>query len=61
MIQILSLTALDAKLSQRLIKRENIDVRYSLNVFVCFGVYRPTRELFTQVQTSPLPVKGCQF
>ena len=30
--------------------------------FIClFGVYRPTREFFTHVETSPLPVKGCKF
>ena len=28
--------------------------------FVClFGVFRPTREFFTQIEKSPLPVKGC--
>ena len=26
-----------------------------------YGVYRPTREFFTHIETSPLPVKGCQF
>ena len=26
-----------------------------------FGVYRPTREFFTHMETSPLPVKGCKF
>ena len=36
------------------------------NLFVClfvclFGVYRPTREFFTHMETSPLPVKGCKF
>ena len=31
-------------------------------MFVClFGVYRPTREFFTHMETSPLPVKGCKF
>ena len=30
--------------------------------FVClFGVYHPTQEFFTQMETSPLPVKGCKF
>ena len=30
-------------------------------MFVClFGVYRPTREFFTQMETSPLPVKCCK-
>ena len=29
---------------------------------VClFGVYRPTREFFTHMETSPLPVKDCKF
>ena len=26
-----------------------------------FGVYRPTRECFTHMKMSPLPVKGCKF
>ena len=26
-----------------------------------FGVYRPTREFFTHMETSPLPVKACKF
>ena len=31
-------------------------------LFVClFGVFRPTREFFTQLEMSPLPVKGCKF
>ena len=25
-----------------------------------FGVYRPTREFFTYMETSPLPAKGCK-
>ena len=30
--------------------------------FVClFEVYSPTRECFTHMETSPLPVKGCKF
>ena len=30
--------------------------------FVClFWVYHPTREFFTHMQTSPLPLKGCKF
>ena len=34
--------------------------------FVCllvclFGVYRPTQEFFTHMETSPLPAKGCKF
>ena len=30
--------------------------------FVCLlGVYLPTREFFTHMETSPLPVKGCKF
>ena len=28
---------------------------------VFYGVYRPTREFFTHMETSPLPVKGCKF
>ena len=31
-------------------------------VFDClFGVSRPTREFFTHMETSQLPVKGCKF
>ena len=26
-----------------------------------FGVFRPTREFFIHLETSPLPVKGCKF
>ena len=44
MIQILSLTALDAKLSQRLMEQENIDSIYDLLVipffFVCLYMAR---------------------
>lgn len=29
--------------------------------FVCFGVYHLTRELFSHMKTSPLPVKCCKF
>ena len=30
--------------------------------FVClFGVYRPNREFFIHMETSPIPVKGCKF
>ena len=33
----------------------------TLNMSVCmFGVC-PTREFFTHIETSPLPVKGCKF
>ena len=33
-----------------------------IGLFVClFGVYHPTREFFTHMQMSPLPVKGCKF
>ena len=31
-------------------------------MFVClFGVFRPTWEFFTHLDTSPLPMKGCNF
>ena len=30
--------------------------------FVCFcGFFHPNRELFTHIETSPLPAKGCKF
>ena len=31
-----------------------------INMFV-YGVYHPTWEFFTHMETSPLPVKGCKF
>ena len=34
---------------------------FDLCLFCLFGVYRPTRKLFTHMETSPLPVKGCKF
>ena len=30
-------------------------------LFCLFGVFRPTREFFTHMEKSPLPVKGCKF
>ena len=31
-------------------------------MFLCLcGIYRPTRESFTHMRMSPLPVKGCKF
>ena len=30
-------------------------------VFAYFGVFRPTREFSTKLETSPLPMKGCNF
>ena len=30
-------------------------------VFCLCEVYRPTREFFIHIETSPLPVKGCKF
>ena len=39
--------------------------KYVFRLFVCFvclfGVYSPTREFFTHIETSPLPVKDCKF
>ena len=33
-----------------------------MHKFVClYGVSRPTREFFTHMETSPLPVNGCKF
>ena len=35
---------------------------YNPFCLICLcGVYRPTREFFTHMETSPLPVKGCKF
>ena len=37
-------------------------VKVSLFFFVClFGVYRPSQEFFTHMETSQLPVKGCKI
>ena len=30
-------------------------------LFVLYGVYRPTCEFFTHMETSQLPVNGCKF
>ena len=36
--------------------------RHSWPLFVCLsGIFRPTREFFTHSETSPMPVKGCNF
>ena len=37
----------------------NEDIYGSL--FCLFGVFRPTQEFFTYMDTSPLPVKGYNF
>ena len=29
--------------------------------FFMWGLYRPTRDFFTHMETSPLLVKGCKF
>ena len=34
----------------------------TFSIFIClFGVFRPIRKFFTNMETSPLPVKGCKF
>ena len=34
----------------------------TFSIFIClFGVIRPIRKFFTNMETSPLPVKGCKF
>ena len=32
-----------------------------MDCFCLFGVFRPTRVFFTDLESSPLPVKGCTF
>ena len=32
-----------------------------MDYFCLFGVFRPTRVFFTDLESSPLPVKGCTF
>lgn len=36
---------------------------YSIKSLVCllFGFYRTTRELFTHMESSPLPARGCKI
>ena len=34
---------------------------YTVMCVCLLGVYRSTREFFTHMETSPLPVKGCKF
>ena len=34
---------------------------FFINLFVCFGDFCSTRELFTHMETLPCPVKGCKF
>ena len=42
--------------------RENTKKSARHYLFVClFRVFHPTREFFTHLETSPLPVKGCKF
>ena len=44
----------------RVLKLYTVSLRFFL--FIClFGVVHPTREFFTQMETSLLPVKGCKF
>ena len=35
-------------------------IKYT-DVVGLLGVFRPTREFFTHIETSPLPVKGCKY
>ena len=36
-------------------------VGFAVEDFLLFGVFRPTCEFFTHMETSPLPVKDCKF
>ena len=38
-----------------------LENKVSTTVFYLFGLFRPTREFFTHLDTSPLPVKGTIF
>ena len=55
------------KNNQNLTSILNTHVKYMKIIFrnyyfVClFGFFRPTREFFTHLQTSPLPVMGCKY
>ena len=43
-------------------KKSFLTCKIFVCLFVCMcGVYRPTGEFFTNMETSPLPVKGCKF
>ena len=38
------------------------EVSFFRLILIClFVVFRPTREFFTHMETSPMPVKGCKF
>lgn len=60
-----SLEFIHEKLIQRYIYFDMIyRHRYSVeiqHVFVCLFVFRPTREFFTKMETSPLSIKICKF
>ena len=43
------------------ITSDNCKNRVKLYICCLFGVYCPTREFFTYMETSSLPVKGCKF
>ena len=36
-------------------------VTHFVCLFVCVEFNRPTREFFTHMETSQLPIKGCKF
>ena len=42
-------------------KQMSMDRIIQLKTFNVFGVYRPTQEFFTNLDTSPLTVKGFKF
>ena len=37
------------------------NMKWLNDLFVCFGVYHPTQEILTHMETSPLPLKSCKF
>ena len=40
---------------------DEISLHFEFLFAFLFGVYHPTREFFTHMEMSPLPVKGCKF
>ena len=49
-------------LNERVESFENMPVEFQIYLLVCLlGDFRPSREFFTQMETSPLPVKGCKI
>ena len=42
-------------------RQTGLVIRYTHVIVYLFGIFCPTREFFTHLETSSLPVKGCFF